>query len=528
MLEKLIDSVMKARMVGTPLIAIETPDQGATSKALFKAVADRAEAKEAPVPFMFCWDSAQGIRPINEQSKSALAEMLEPVGGDIEMTINPALAINVLRTAPATTFVVASNLNRFWEDNRLDPQVVQAIWNLRDQFKTSGRTFVMTMPDCSLPSELRHDVVVFTEDLPTAEEIAPVVRKLHKSASLSDPSDETVEKATHLLSGLALQQAEQACAMSLSKDADGGLDMDMLRTQQRQQIEQTPGLEIWDGDTTFDDIKGLDALTGYLRKVIGAKTKTRAFVFIDEIEKMIAGATGQGDSSGTSQEQLAYFLNHMQKTNARGILLVGPAGTGKSEIGKAAGNEADCWTVSCDVGAMKGSLVGETGNMTRRALRVVESLAQGEAFWIATCNSIDSLPPELRRRFSYGTWFVDLPSDAGRKAIWKHYCKKFNLKASGASKFNHEGWTGAEIKTCASMANDMDIDLKEASKFISPVSRSSAETIRRLQTLATGRFMSAEKGGFYKAPEAKSIVDASDVTPVMSLNAERIMEMDES
>jgi hypothetical protein len=41
----------------------------------------------------------------------------------------------------------------------------------------------------------------------------------------------------------------------------------------------------------------------------------------------------------------------------------------------------------------------------------VDAVAQeGRMLFIATCNSIASLPPELRRRFTLGTFFFDLPT----------------------------------------------------------------------------------------------------------------------
>ncbi|MGB7590439.1 MAG: hypothetical protein WBO19_04275, partial [Terriglobia bacterium] len=40
----------------------------------------------------------------------------------------------------------------------------------------------------------------------------------------------------------------------------------------------------------------------------------------------------------------------------------------------------------------------------------IDAVSQGRMLFIATCNSIASLPPELRRRFTLGTFFFDLPT----------------------------------------------------------------------------------------------------------------------
>ena len=539
-----VSNVMDARAVGTPLIAVETPDPGATRQALEAHI----NSKSKPVP-TYIWDVAEGLRPTNTIAEDTFGQMLEPFGGDQLATIQPLAALQCLKKAPKFSFVLMANMQRFWSEQTYDPSVVQAVWNLRNWFKTSGRTLVFTVPSCTLPAELQNDVVVFTEELPTSDELRPMIEKLHKGTADSlekqsdgkltfkQPDDSFMQQAVDSLSGLAMQQAEQVTSMAIlkghqsEKDNDGKncgdtMDLDTLRHQQRQQIEQTPGLQIFDGQNNFDDIKGLDSLTGFLRSVINGKRKPKAFIFIDEIEKMFAGATGQGggDSSGTSQEQLGYILQHLEDTQSRGCICVGPPGTGKSELAKSAGNEADCWTVSLDLGGMKGSLVGESGERTRRALCVVEALAQGGAFWIATCNSIESLPPELRRRFSYGTWFVDLPTAEARKALWKHYGNKFGVKPT---KLEDEGWTGAEIKTCCSMASDMNMSVKEASGFISPVSRSNAESISKLRRLATGRFRSASDGEFYKAPSQKPSKKSSTVSGDDEMLT-RIVDMNES
>ena len=95
------------------------------------------------------------------------------------------------------------------------------------------------------------------------------------------------------------------------------------------------------------------------------------------------------------------------------------------------------------------------------------------------------------------------------------------------TKLEDEGWTGAEIKTCCSMASDMNMSVKEASGFISPVSRSNAESISKLRRLATGRFRSASDGEFYKAPSQKPSKKSSTVSGDDEMLT-RIVDMNES
>jgi hypothetical protein len=54
----------------------------------------------------------------------------------------------------------------------------------------------------------------------------------------------------------------------------------------------------------------------------------------------------------------------------------------------------------------------------RRAPRP-DAVSQGRELFIATGNSITSLPPGLRCRFTLGTFFFDLSSVEERAAIWK-------------------------------------------------------------------------------------------------------------
>ena len=525
------EQVITARRVSTPLVAIETPDPGATNKLLFAAVETFDAERDRPISAQFVWDAVNGIRPVNDQAAQALSSMLEPVGGDALATAHPTQALNVLATAPRNAFVIMANVHLYWEASRLDPSVVQAIWNLRDRYKTNGRMLVMTMPDCVLPAELRHDVVVFAEPLPQSDDFKPVVNGVHKSAGVPLPSEADMDEAVHALAGLALQQAEQVAAMSLRTaeqlgSASGGLDMDALRQHQRDTIKQTPGVKVCDGDTTFDQLRGLDAVSGFIRSFIKGKRPPRAFVFIDEIEKMMAGAFGGGDSSGTSQEQHGYTLKFMEEEQVDGIILVGGPGTGKTALAMASGNEANCWTLEADFGAMKGSLVGETGQMTRKAFDVIKAIGQGSLFFIATCNDVSMMPPEMRRRFKQGVWYVETPGKATLKALWKLNGKKFGVKTTGVN-FD-EGWTGSDVKNCCQMADRLSISVKEASRFICPVAKSSPEVIHKLRRLSHNRFLDAAKGGTYQDTTAPSTNDNATAVVVSDTSPDRMFDMNES
>jgi len=82
-------------------------------------------------------------------------------------------------------------------------------------------------------------------------------------------------------------------------------------------------LELHRGGETFNDLGGLDAMKAFCRQAL---------------------ATRPADDP----------------VHARGIMLLGVPGTGKSAFAKALGNETGRPTLTLDVGTLMGSLVGQT------------------------------------------------------------------------------------------------------------------------------------------------------------------------
>jgi MoxR-like ATPase len=300
------------------------------------------------------------------------------------------------------------------------------------------------------------------------------------------------------LVGLAAYPAEQVLAMSITKK---GLDLERLWERKRQAVEQTPGLSVWRGGETFHEIGGCEGIKRFLKAVLCGEEAPRVIVFVDEIEKAFAG-TGT-DMSGVKTEMTGTMLSWMQDRGADGVVLVGPPGCAKSAAAKAAGNSIGVPTIAFDLSAMQSSLVGGSGERLRAALQVVDAISQGRSLWIATCNSIASLPPELRRRFTLGTFFFDLPSAEERSAIWRIYLKRWNLSGDLPK---DEGWTGAEIKQCCRKAWRLKLSLKESAEYIVPIARSAADQIDALRRQASGRFLSASNPGVFLVEQPVSAV----------------------
>ena len=192
-----------------------------------------------------------------------------------------------------------------------------------------------------------------------------------------------------------------------------------------------------------------------------------------------------------------------------------------------------------DVGSLMGSLVGQSEERTRQALRIADAMAPCILFideidkalagvassgqsdsgvsarllgtlltWMndhtsdvmvtATCNDISKLPPEFSRaeRFD-GVFFVDLPTAEQRQAIWKIYIQDFGL--DGDQKLPaDELWTGAEIKACCRLAALLDLPLTAAAHNVVPVAVTASESVERLRVWASGRCLSADQVGIYR------------------------------
>jgi hypothetical protein len=481
-----LEQFKAARRVSTPLIAVRTPDPAATIAAI---------SQQTNGDPLLQWDIARGLIGLNEEGQKAASTLC---GNDPEAMQNPIMMLKACVALPGGPEKnISHGAILFFLNPQFflkDPQVVQAIWNLRDVFKLNGRALVMLAPEVTFPPELSQDVILFDEPYPDAEKLTAIVNDAFESIGANPPKGEKSKKIIAALRGLAAFPAEQVAFMSLTREK--GMDVAQCWERKYSVVEETPSLGIWRKKETFSDVEGVANGKNFIRGIFEGEEPPDLIVFMDEIEKMFS----QGDLSGSSQQQHGAILKWMQNNNVLGVMFVGHPGAAKTALAHASAGEFNVPLVEFDVDAAQGSLVGQTGEQTRQALKVID--AMGRPLVIATSNSIASLSPELRRRFQLSTFFFDLPNKKERDAIWGLYLKKYKLAdiRGSVSMPEDEGWTGAEIRTCCDLAWRLRKTLKEAATYIVPVSRSASDRVASLRAQAAGKWINASEPGVYQQP----------------------------
>jgi ATPase family associated with various cellular activities (AAA) len=408
-------------------------------------------------------------------------------------------ALSAMAEPEGTALLVLVNFHRFLNS----PEIVQALARQITAGK-QNRTFVVILaPVVQIPVELEKLFVCLEHDLPSREQLQEI------ATGIADKPDELPEgtglsSLLEAAAGLTRYEAEGAFSLSIVRH--GCLAPEAIWELKSQMLKKSGLLQLHRGRERFNDLGGLEALKEFCRRALRPRSQANP-------------------------------------ARPRGILLLSPPGCGKSAISKALGNEIGRPTLVLDVGALLGSLVGQTEQNVRQALKIADAMApcvlmadeldkalsgvassgqtdsgvsarlfgtlltwlndhDTDVFFVGTLNDVSKLPPEFSRaeRFD-GVFFVDLPGQREKQAIWQMYLDKFGLNAKQQRPIDTD-WTGAEIRACCRLSALLDMPLLEAGKNIVPVAVTAAESVERLRSWASGRCLSADRPGIYRREES--------------------------
>jgi len=437
------------------------------------------------------WDIDRGLQ-IPGQDNS------EAGGGDPLAAVR---SINALASADGSALLVLTNFHKFLGS----PEILQALAHQVTAGK-QNRTFVVILsPVVEIPRELEKLFIVLEHELPDREQLTEIARGI---ATEEDelPVGDDLDRVIDAAAGLSRFESEGAYSLALVRH--GRIEPSTIWQLKSQALVKNGLLSLHRGGEKFDQLGGLDNLKAFCLRAMRRQ------------------------------------IHHDPLCRPRGILLLSPPGCGKSQFAKSLGNEADRPTLTLDVGSLLGSLVGQSEQNMRQALKVADAMQPcilfcdeiekalsgvassgqtdsgvsarlfgnllswlndhtSDVFFVGTCNDISRLPPEFARseRFD-GVFFIDLPSASQRDVIWNIYIGLFRLDPEQARP-NDRNWTGAEIKSCCRLAALLDVPLVQAANNVVPVAATAAESVERLRTWASGRCLDADRPGIYSNGQAK-------------------------
>lgn len=367
--------------------------------------------------------------------------------------------------------------------------VQQAIMNLRDAYAITNRTLILTDNDMVLPECLRNDTIVIDDSLPTRQQYVQSINIIAEAAGAEAPED--MDAIVDAVAGLPRFQAEQALALSLSSESRR-YDLETLWAEKKKLVDQTRGLSVHYQGSGFESVGGLRGIKDYFTRLMRGPKPPQLIVWIDEIEK--SGIAHTNDTNGINADALGLLLSHIEDHNSYCVSLTGLPGTGKSLIAKTVGTQFGRLVIRMDMGAMKGAYVGESEGRLRAALRLISSLSQDNALFIATSNTVNALDTALRSRF-VDTFYFQLPTEEELKPVWDIHKERYEFFEDNPIS---DGWVPRNVKQCVEKAYRLGMTLEQAAATVIPTGVAMAKDVKKLNEQANGRFLSASTGETYE------------------------------
>lgn len=489
-----LDIYLRARFT---LIVLITPEEERVLETM------RSVCEEAARPCL-TWDVSDGF------------QVLTGEGGALSAN-DPLTALEQILKADENALIVLKDFHEFWDE----PRVKRKLRSVAQKLKFTKKSIAITTPRSTVPEELKDQVVVVDFPHPQTSDLDGVLDRLTQTPGVKvNLTPLGRDKLVQAAVGLTVSQAQRVFAKAIVRDGVlNDQDIELVNEEKKQIIRESEALEFYTAMETPDDVGGLGVMKEWL------KLREKAF----------------------SQEARDYGL-----PAPKGIALIGIPGTGKSLTAKMVGSLWRLPLLRLDIGSLFGSLVGESEERVRQALKLAETVAPcvvwidemekglahggldsgtstrvfgtiltwmqektAPCFVVATANDISSLPPELLRKGRFDEiFFLDLPTQKEREEIFAVHLRKrdrlpqdFDIRRLARET---EGYVGAEIEQA--VIDAMYVGFDEGREFTTddisaaiarqvPLSISQRETVQALRNwLQEGR---AQSASFHETKEAE-------------------------
>jgi SpoVK/Ycf46/Vps4 family AAA+-type ATPase len=418
---------------------------------------------------------------------------------------DPLEVLQLIGEQPERTIFLLKDYHLFLQDP--NPIIVRKLKDVLLEGKTKQKPLIIVGCRLVLPPELEREITVVEFALPGKAALSHVLDGIVESAGIKDLSPKRRDQAIDAACGLTTIEAENAFALSYAQTRT--IEASVVAREKAQAVKKSGLLEIIETRESLDSIGGLDAMKDWLLK------RRHAF----------------------TQRAVDYGL-----PPAKGLLIIGIAGTGKSLSAKVTARVFGVPLLKLDAGRLYGGLVGQSEANLRSVIQTAEAIAPcclwldeldkglagskssgstdggtsarvlgsllswmqektAPVFVVATANDVSQLPPELLRA---GRWdalfFVDLPNMDERQAIWSIQIRKHGRNPAdfdpGQLAWASDGLTGSEIEAVFVEAlydafdrdtEPTDLDIARVLTDFVPLSKTMAESITALRTWATGR-----------------------------------------
>lgn len=417
------------------------------------------------------WSISSGLR-VNGSPVDGVTDPLAVVRSVLSLSENQDRAVLVLE-----------NFHRFLNN----AEVIGAVSDTLHSGKSRGCTLVIVSPAVSIPPELEKLFTVLSHDLPSREVLESIAREI-----AYNPGEITEDDFPRLLdasSGLTRLEAENAFSLSLVRH--GALVPSVLWELKAQSLLKSGLLTLHRGGDDLSSVGGLDGVKEFCldvcRSQSGVKPKgillagppgvgkslfakclgvsVRRPTLLWDLGKMLGGLVGQSEANQRQAFQLieamapcVLFIDEIEKA------LAGVGGKGDSGVSD----------------RLFGNLLTWLNDN------------QADVFTIATSNRVFNLPGEFARagRFD-GLFMLELPSRENKDLIWSIYREKYGIPSDDQNPADTD-WTGAEIESCCRLAKLRNRTLTQAASQIIPVALTQSEDLAKLREWADGRCLSAD------------------------------------